>query len=77
MAQIPINIPADTMQLLQQAIAAVQQDGWGTKFTVQPLAQPGEGCRERFVGTAMPTACRFPKQRSQLPKADHLGGDRG
>jgi hypothetical protein len=38
--------PADPMQQLQQAIAAAN---FGTRFTVQPLPQPGQGCRERFV----------------------------
>jgi hypothetical protein len=34
------------MQQLRQAIAAAN---FGTKFAVQPLPQPGQGCRERFL----------------------------
>jgi hypothetical protein len=37
---------ANPMQQLQQAIAAAN---FGTKFTVKPLPQPGQGCRERFL----------------------------
>jgi hypothetical protein len=49
MVQIPINID-NPMQDLQHAIAAVTHEGRGTKFTVQPFPQPGQGCRERFLG---------------------------
>jgi hypothetical protein len=52
MTQIPINI-ADPMKDLQQVIAALNanlaQADYGILFRVQPLPQPGRGCRERFV----------------------------
>jgi hypothetical protein len=52
MAQIPINI-ANPMEDLQQVIAAVNaklaQEGIDTRFSVQPIPQPGQGCRERFL----------------------------
>ena len=38
--------PADPMQQLQQVIASAN---FGTQFTVRPLPQPGQGCRERFL----------------------------
>jgi hypothetical protein len=49
MTQIPISIPANPMQELQKAIAAMAEEGWGGKFSVLPLPQPGQGCRERFL----------------------------
>jgi hypothetical protein len=42
----PTGPAADPMQQLQQAIAAAN---FGTKFSVKPLPQPGQGCRERFL----------------------------
>jgi hypothetical protein len=52
MAQIPINI-ADPKKDLQQVIAAenakMAENGIGAKFSVQPLPQPGQGCRVRYV----------------------------
>jgi hypothetical protein len=41
--------PTDPMQEMQRDVAAVAQQGWGTKFTVQPLSQPRQRCRERFL----------------------------
>jgi len=50
MAQIRIYPPE--AQNLQQIIAAenagMAEEGVGTKFSVQPIPQPGQGCRERY-----------------------------
>jgi hypothetical protein len=48
MAQIPINAP-DIIEELRQANGQVGQGPHGTLFRVQPLPQPGQGCRERWV----------------------------
>jgi hypothetical protein len=48
MAQIPIDIP-DLIEELKQARGQMIQGPHGTLFNVQPLPQPGQGCRERWV----------------------------
>jgi hypothetical protein len=51
MTQIPIYTPE--AENLQQIVAAenarLAQEGCGTLFHVQPLPQPGQGCRERVL----------------------------
>ena len=52
MAQIPIYTPEpaeDLQQIIVAENARHAQEGVGTRFSVRPLPQPGEACRERYV----------------------------
>jgi hypothetical protein len=48
MAQISTNTP-DLIEELKQARGRMMQGPHGNLFNVQPLPQPGQGCRERYL----------------------------